>query len=119
MEDLICGFSEGAAEGWDEIWRLRNFGQNSLKFLIQEMSSWQVQISVELCYPTEQSGVQALDLDRDTLRTLRSYHIETIGELAAACEDKNRFSGLRHVDAALYEEAIRYLERCGFVIWNA
>ncbi len=39
----------------------------------------------------------------------------TVGELLVACQDENRFTGLRYVDQDLYKRAMIQLKTYGFI----
>lgn len=115
VQGLVCFFADGARAGWRKVAKMRGFGSKSERHLIENMLTWVVRISPELCSPTKRSNIVALDFEDWTLRRLGIYHIETIGELITACEDENRFRGLRHLDSDLYEAAIERLQRYGFM----
>lgn len=112
--DLVKLFSNGAEEGWEQVRRIRGFGKACVRYTIEMMRSWMIIIPPELCTPTMESGIAALDLSGDASASFETYQIETIGELMAACKETNRFYGLRYLDSRLYEIAVKCLKTYGF-----
>lgn len=125
VEGLMRIFAEGAKKSWQRIDSIRNFGTGCKAHLIDVIKSWTIEIPPELCYPTLESPVAALDWcdavlcgERwlDAQKQLEYYAIDTIGKLIAACEDEDRISGLRYIDADLYNVAIKRLRRYDFEV---
>lgn len=114
VQELNTFFACGAREGWRRLQEIRNFGRVGLSFLVEEMRSWETNISPEACYPTGASALTTLDLPKSSLETLNAYRIETVGELIAVCEDSNRFRGLRYIDLEQYTIAVKQLRKYGF-----
>lgn len=114
IRELICRFSAGARDGWEWVSQIRNLGASCRRFLVESMRSWMIDIPPEYCYLTETSDVMTLDLSQNTLRTMRVYQIQTVGELMSACKDMNRFRNLKYIDCKLYEAAVSCLKVYGF-----
>ncbi len=113
VSDLMSVFAHGFASGWCRLSQTRQFGSRSMKQLEVAIKRWAILIPVDLCFPSNRSEVLALDFDEDESDTLRAYRIETIGRLKVACEDENRFSGLRYTDPELYQAAVSHLQKYG------
>jgi len=113
--DLVEWFSDGAEEGWYLVRKIRDFGKTCVEYMVEMMRSWMIIIPLELCDPTAESKVVALDPSRYIAKGLSAYQIETISELMNACGETNRFSGLRYFDSRLYGAAVECLKDYGFM----
>jgi len=114
VEDLMLCFADGAEDGWDRLLKTRNLGRKSFEEIIQELRTQDFVLKDNWCYVTNASPVGALDFDRNERLALLYYKIQTVEQLYTACQDQNRFTGLRYVDNELYKAAITHLNRYGF-----
>lgn len=116
MDDLAVYFCYGMKDGWQEIGRVRNLGERSQEELKRRLSEVAVELSDTACFPTAESRVWTLDFDRVDRQKLWHYGLKTIGELAMACRDENRFRGLKYIDFRLYSDAVTQLRVYGFEV---
>ncbi len=115
IQDLMSFFAEGPDAGWEKMQRVRGAGSCSIREMVETLCDYEIVIPDELCFPTLMSGVLALDFDQMMMVRLKKYQIMTVGELLVACQDENRFTGLRYVDQDLYKRAMIQLKTYGFI----
>jgi len=114
VQDIAYCFADGAEAGWYALLKARGLGKACMDHLVKVMGAWAFTIPLELCAPTGNSSIKALDFDRDTVKVLDDCKIETISDLIAACEDTNRFCGLRYLSPHKYGTAVTQLKKYGF-----
>lgn len=114
VADLVSMFSDGADYGCMKMRRIRNLGKRSFDEIIQGIAILDLGLKDDWCYVADDSPVGALDFDRRGRDALKDCRLRTVGQLYAACQDQNRFSGLRYVDYDLYMVALSRLKRYGF-----
>lgn len=114
VEDVMFLFADGAEDGLGTLTRVRNLGRKSYEEIIQKLMTLDFTLEDSWCYVTDISPVGALDFSKGERQALYYYEIQTVGQLYAACQDQNRFSGLRYIDNGLYKVAIKHLDRYGF-----
>ena len=114
VEDIMLHFADGSKEGWCQLQMTRRLGQKTIDEIIHRFSVLDFELGDDWCYVTDASPVGALDFGRGERLFLQGYQIQTVGQLCAACQDQNRFSGLRYIDNELYEVAIEHLNKYGF-----
>lgn len=112
--ELMAYFANGAEDRWSKIRKVQTLGRKTFDSIVQWFSTCDFALEGSWCYVTTASPIEALDPTRETLQAFRSYQIKTVGQLYAACQDQNRFSGLRHLDNKLYIVATIYLSQYGF-----
>lgn len=114
IDDLMPLFSAGAELGWDRLRRVRNLGRRSFEEIVYKLSALDFELTDGWCYLTDNSPVEALDFDKDSQKSLVRCQIRTVGQLRVACQEQNRFRGLRYIDKDLHKAAIAHLEKYGF-----
>lgn len=115
FDEFIMIFADGAAEGWYQVGKIRNLGVKVYAEIVSKMGELTVDLDETICYPTTESEVRALDFEVRDRKKLLNYEIRTVGDLLAACQDENRFSGLKYIDNDLYQAALARLTEHGFV----
>ncbi len=114
VEGVMFLFADGAEDGLGTLMRVRNLGRKSYEEIIQKLMTLDFTLEDSWCYVTDISPVGALDFSKGERQALCYYKIQTVGQLYTACQDQNRFSGLRYIDNELYKVAIKHLDRYGF-----
>lgn len=115
IDDVIMMFADGIEEGRYNIRTIRNMGVKSQYELFRRLGEVVIELDDSICFPMKESHIQALDFNRKDWRKLWRYKINTVGDLLAACQDENRFSGLRHIDNDLYQTAMARLTKYGLL----
>lgn len=114
IDDFISLFSIGAELGWDRLRRVRNLGRMSFEEVVHKLSTLDFELTDGWCYLTDNSPAKALDFDKGSQQSLDRCQIRTVGQLRVACQEQNRFRGLRYIDKDLHKAAIAHLEKYGF-----
>lgn len=115
VDGFATVFANGASEGWGKLRGVRGLGKKSIEEIVTGLGELNIELDDSLCFPTTESHVRALDFDREARVKLKVFEIKTIGELLAACENTNRFYGLKYIDENLYSCAMQRLKCYGFI----
>lgn len=115
IDDIVFMFADGATAGLDKLEGIRNLGRKSCGEMIQKLSEIVIEMDDALCYPTVSSHIRALDFNKNIWGMFEELGLETIGDLVVACQNQNRFSGLRYLDYYLYNTALLHLRKYGIL----